>query len=1578
MNQPSTIYVCNVMGNVLYPLEDIDKESVKLHDKLNGQWELSFTYTKAKDVASPAFDCLEEGMYLLLDDTGFFKMRQPSLRIDAATESKEIQAFSCDVELEDKVVTLPINMGVETSLEYLLNNGEQQLPFTWQDAEGVEHEETELLRDPYLMQPYDWIVLYNTYSRQLTEFLAWYQQWAAEQTADEEQRITIHTDDEGFDRCLAIITQIPRLVQRSIYLEQAGDATTVQDVTDTKMIDYEYHQFLYKTENDDGDVTAISFCSDFLERVYMLIGFYDTYGKRLSLLDILCEQTNYAWAVGDIYGLDADPVDYSLANSRMQFDIDESIYSFLVTTYAQWSKRLVTFDILRRRINVTPVEAIGEDTGIVFSYDQLLNTLNIAADEDTLATRLTIKGGDDLSIEQVNFGEDTVIDIDYKLNARDRNGRRIYVSDALAEKYARFKEVRDQLRENEDGESGYINLTKERNRINQEIYELKYRVPADSLHEDWDTYTENEIVAALKAYSNKLHTLEELYANDYGRAYQSDTLPVTQLPWVNTNSDINYKKPDWIALDNDEKIFPRTEFIINTPYWWDYVAYNQTITQIRVAMQARYLSVPAFQFKGITEDSEDPNIQEMYKRITAWETEWTLYGSIELGNKIEAYDTQMQAMVDANSIQVEHYAWDDLALKAYKRVTPTSGANPKTLKWLEQLDATNNTYQLSADTSVDSSKTYYDSLQTCFADTTGANFEAACDVVKKKPMWGALTTDEQSLFASEEAYMALLDANIVTRKAIPWTNLTDAQRQACGNLEANYSYNAYVEIYNRRMEAQDYLDSVLNVEISALEAELQTVQDTLSALADTARLETYVNPTEGDFYGESFDNYELKVLNLLMRDAEYTNEYIFTTALHDTVEAVDKMKELYEDAVEQVRTFSRPQLTFTTDVDNLLALPEFESWHSQFQLGNYLYVEYRDGTYVRIRMIGRTYNPCLINSGGLSIEFSNITYTKTKVSDVESVLGMANATTSSGGGSSGGGGSGAAGWEELFSLLSSSMIKRLLSPEGFVKEVTEVVANKVVKKSLTTKEQIFDSLVQGLADVDGDCIKTGCIASVMQNSSGEPITLINLDTGQFSIGDKALMLYYDGKVDGKDIWHLRLEGEVNATAGLIGGVKLGWIDVDNYDADLINRLCFDSNGMSYLEPYYIQVASPAGYNPHNEKWVVRHGDIYEYATETTPKDGETYYHVYWKTFFGLQEFPNGWQFQMSKLYLPGDANYNGIYPVYDDTVTIGTSFFTGGRDASNSIEEHRDGNHTVVGRIDLDFAGGSVTATGKIEGGSLKSNGAISATGAINGSSVTATGAVSGTSLSAGTGNISGGNIDISASAIKSGVVFNGTYTSSAPNNWENVIRAYGGNEYAELRCNGEVYATGKVYSEGAAVSGADYAEYFEWKDGNPQGDDRRGRFVTLDGEQIRLATSDDAWIYGIVSSAPSVVGNAAYDHWHDKYLLDAFGVILTEPVEHAAMIDDDGNVLVEAYTEYRPIINPRYDPSLEYVPREQRPEWAPVGLVGQIVMLDDGTCEVNGFATSADEGIATKADGVTNYRVIKRIDSNHIMVAAK
>lgn len=186
---------------------------------------------------------------------------------------------------------------------------------------------------------------------------------------------------------------------------------------------------------------------------------------------------------------------------------------------------------------------------------------------------------------------------------------------------------------------------------------------------------------------------------------------------------------------------------------------------------------------------------------------------------------------------------------------------------------------------------------------------------------------------------------------------------------------------------------------------------------------------------------------------------------------------------------------------------------------------------------------------------------------------------------------------------------------------------------------------------------------------------------------------------------------------------------------------------------------------------------------------------------------------------------------------------------------------------------------------------------------------------------------------------------------------------------------------------GADYAEYFEWADGNPKNEDRRGLSVVLVGAKIRVATAADAKssIIGVVSARPTVVGDAAHMRWKDKYLRDEYGADLMEDAPFLSWIelrqklqsDPDAPELQQAEppaqdeseaqaaeepapeyeeiphryfedsvpqgvvvpqdavrsTEQRRVLNPAYDPESKYTSREDRPEWSPIGLMGKLVV---------------------------------------------
>lgn len=110
-------------------------------------------------------------------------------------------------------------------------------------------------------------------------------------------------------------------------------------------------------------------------------------------------------------------------------------------------------------------------------------------------------------------------------------------------------------------------------------------------------------------------------------------------------------------------------------------------------------------------------------------------------------------------------------------------------------------------------------------------------------------------------------------------------------------------------------------------------------------------------------------------------------------------------------------------------------------------------------------------------------------------------------------------------------------------------------------------------------------------------------------------------------------------------------------------------------------------------------------------------------------------------------------------------------------------------------------------------------------------------------------------------------------------------------------------------VNGSDYAEKFEEAEPCPV-----NRFVTLDGEKIRLAQPNDDYILGVTSEKPAIVG--------DK--------------------DNDG---------------------------------VAVGLIGKLWVVHDGSAKVNGFVVSGANGIAT--DKAFGYRVMA-VDGNRCKILVK
>lgn len=111
-------------------------------------------------------------------------------------------------------------------------------------------------------------------------------------------------------------------------------------------------------------------------------------------------------------------------------------------------------------------------------------------------------------------------------------------------------------------------------------------------------------------------------------------------------------------------------------------------------------------------------------------------------------------------------------------------------------------------------------------------------------------------------------------------------------------------------------------------------------------------------------------------------------------------------------------------------------------------------------------------------------------------------------------------------------------------------------------------------------------------------------------------------------------------------------------------------------------------------------------------------------------------------------------------------------------------------------------------------------------------------------------------------------------------------------------------------TSGADYAEMFEWVDGNLNDEDRVGKLVYLIGDKVTIDPNGEP--IGVVSATASVIGNNWSEQWEKRLLRDDFG---------RELLDEND----------QPMVNPDFINNQEYAPRNERKEWAVIGLIGRL-----------------------------------------------
>lgn len=158
---------------------------------------------------------------------------------------------------------------------------------------------------------------------------------------------------------------------------------------------------------------------------------------------------------------------------------------------------------------------------------------------------------------------------------------------------------------------------------------------------------------------------------------------------------------------------------------------------------------------------------------------------------------------------------------------------------------------------------------------------------------------------------------------------------------------------------------------------------------------------------------------------------------------------------------------------------------------------------------------------------------------------------------------------------------------------------------------------------------------------------------------------------------------------------------------------------------------------------------------------------------------------------------------------------------------------------------------------------------------------------------------------------------------WINRITNSGGKSYTrQLTAINERINKLNEVPETVYATGADFGEFFEWYDGNPNNEDRTGYFVTLheDTGKIKIANSEDD-ILGITTDSEAFIGNYGKD-------------------------------------------------------KTNNPKYAIVGLIGVVSVRECSNikCSVGGYCMPNDLGIASGTDKL-GYQVVKRVNEGYVQV---
>lgn len=237
------------------------------------------------------------------------------------------------------------------------------------------------------------------------------------------------------------------------------------------------------------------------------VKFYNLADPDKSLLHLVLEKFP-DWIIGH--------VDTSLMTVERCFEITrQDVYSFLTQDVATAFQCIFLFDTIHQRINIYEEDAVGDNTDIFVTYDNLLKNTNISSSIDDIKTCLTVKGADELNLREVNMGYDKIYNLNYFHSPE-------LMSVGLYEAYSKW------MKKWNDNITDYSSLLSQYQNFYNQINDLtNKKMPSDPENTNWSEYGLNPLKEKLAANEQKQSVMIKAgQGNTEHRDYNSLYLPV--------------------------------------------------------------------------------------------------------------------------------------------------------------------------------------------------------------------------------------------------------------------------------------------------------------------------------------------------------------------------------------------------------------------------------------------------------------------------------------------------------------------------------------------------------------------------------------------------------------------------------------------------------------------------------------------------------------------------------------------------------------------------------------------------------------------------------------------------------------------------------------------------------------------------------------------------------------------------------------------------------------------------------------------------------------------------------------------